>query len=497
MIFALLIIVQLAILFGTICFLEEYSGRIYGFLTFFGICVTLWLVSKDDNPSYKLAWVVLILILPVFGVLFYLIFGNKSMPQKMHKRISQSMEYEKSLLSNDFTHNDELSKIDAQLASLSRYISNTTYYPMWKNTQAEYFSVGETMWQRMIEELEKAEKFIFMEFFILEEGKMWEPIFEILKQKAAEGLDVRFLYDDLGCIQTLPSNYYKKMMDFGIKAAVFNPFEPHLNSSMNFRDHRKIVVIDGNVGFCGGINIADEYINAYEKHGHWKDTGVFLRGSAVWNLTSMFLSLWNFTCPTEDEGDYLRFHPTLWTESDGFVQPFGDSPLNGINVLECAYMQILSRATKYVYITTPYLIIDNEMATCLSIAARSGTDVRIITPHVPDKWYVHETTQSFYQSLLDAGVCIYEYTPGFIHSKMFVSDDDVAIVGTANMDYRSFFLHFECGVCFYNAKAVADVRDDILKTLEHCRQVPKNYNKTVPIYKKILRSFLRLFSPMM
>lgn len=264
---------------------------------------------------------------------------------------------------------------------------------------------------------------------------------------------------------------------------------------MNYRDHRKITVVDGNVGFCGGINIADEYINRYEKHGHWKDTAVLLRGDGVWNLTALFLSLWNFSKPTDEEFD--QFKPTISCESDGFVQPFGDSPLDRLNVSEETYMQIISRATRYVYITTPYLILDNEMTTALSIAARSGVDVRILTPHVPDKWYVHEVTRSFYQPLLDAGVKIYEYTPGFIHAKMYVSDDEVAVVGTANMDYRSFYLHFECGVCFYQSSLIQDVKQDFLQTLTLSQQIPLDYNRSVFFLRRVVRSLLRLFSPMM
>ena len=303
------------------------------------------------------------------------------------------------------------------------------------------------------------------------------------------------MYDDLGSIMTLPVNYDVQLRNAGIQCAVFNPFKPRLNATMNYRDHRKITVIDGNVGFCGGINIADEYINAYEKHGHWKDTGVLLRGDAVWNLTAMFLSLWNFTSPTDKP--FEQYRPTIHCESDGYVQPFGDSPLDHINVSEETYMQIINRATRYVYITTPYLILDNEMITALQVAARSGVDVRIVTPHVPDKWLVHQTTQSFYQVLLDAGVRIYEYTPGFVHAKMYVSDDTVAIVGTANMDYRSFYLHFECGVCFFRSSVVQDVRADIEHLLTQCFEIPKDYIRHVRLWKRIVRAFLRLFSPMM
>lgn len=492
---ALLILIQIAILVLLVLFLSDYFTIVYGILSLLSICIAVWLVSKNENPSYKLAWIIPIMLFPLFGGVFYLMFGNQSMPKKLVDRIREAEKNEHRVAPPDEPCAGELNTNDPQLGLISNYITRTTGSPVWKNTQAEYLPIGETMWARLREELPKAKRFIFMEYFILEEGEMWEPIFEILKQKAAEGVEIRFMYDDLGSIMTLPVNYDVKLRNAGIQCAVFNPFKPHLNATMNYRDHRKITVIDGNVGFCGGINIADEYINAYDKHGHWKDTGVLLRGDAVWNLTAMFLSLWNFTSPTDKL--FEQYRPTMHYESDGYVQPFGDSPLDHINVSEETYMQIISRATRYVYITTPYLILDNEMITALQVAARSGVDVRIVTPHVPDKWLVHQTTQSFYQVLLDAGVRIYEYTPGFVHAKMYVSDDTVAIVGTANMDYRSFYLHFECGVCFFRSSVVQDVRADIEHTLTQCFEIPKDYIRHVRLWKRIVRAFLRLFSPMM
>lgn len=496
-IIACLIIVQLIFLVLSVIFLTDYISWLYGVLLILSLMIVIWLVGKDENPSYKLAWVILILVLPVFGGLFYLVFGNKSMPRKLVRRITAADASERRMYLVARQNMDKLYRQLPRMAPLSRFLETTTGAPLWHNTQSEYYSIGEEMWPRMIQELEKAERFIFMEYFILEEGKMWTPILDILKRKAAQGLDVRFMYDDIGSIQTLPNHYDKVLRQAGIKCMAFNPFRPHLNSVMNYRDHRKITVVDGNVGFCGGINIADEYINEYEKHGHWKDTGVLLRGDAVWNLTAMFLALWNFSAPVPMDKEVEQFRPTLSVPGDGYVQPFGDSPLDRINVCEDCYMQIINRATRYVYITTPYLILDNEMVTALQTAARSGVDVRIITPHVPDKWLVHQASQSFYNALLKAGVRIYEYTPGFVHAKMYVSDDCVAVVGTANMDYRSFYLHFECGVCFYNNSVVHQVREDILRTMELSSEIPVDYQSRVKLWKRIIRAFLRLFSPLM
>ena len=490
-----LIILQMVFLVAVVVLLGDHFVWIYTTLMILSLAIVVWLVNKRENPAYKLAWVILILALPLFGGLFYLMFGNKGMPQKLVRRIRMVEKGAHRVSSPGGPLVQELAQLDPHCAAISSYITRTTGAPLWKNTSSEYFPIGEEMWRRMLEELSKAEKFIFMEYFILAEGEMWDSIFQILRQKAAAGVEVRFMYDDLGSIFTLPATYGDKLRAAGIQCEVFNPFQPHLNSMMNYRDHRKITVIDGNVGFCGGINIADEYINTYEKYGHWKDTGVMLKGDGVWNLTGMFLSLWNFS--RQVDVDFVPFRPNRSWESDGFVQPFGDSPLDRVNVCEDVYMQIINRATRYVYMTTPYLILDNEMVTALQTAARSGIDVRILVPHLPDKWFVHQTTQSFYQQLLDAGVRIYEYTPGFVHAKMYVSDDNIAIVGTANMDYRSFYLHFECAVAFYHVKLVEDVRDDILHTLEQSFEIPKDYSRYVKLWKRIIRAFLRLFSPMM
>lgn len=492
---SLLIILQMAFLLAVILLLGDHFVWIYSILMLLSIAIVVWLVNKNENPAYKLAWVIPLLSFPLFGGLFYLMFGNKGMPQKLARRVRAAEKGAHRVCQPGGPLVQELESLDSRCAAISNYITRTTGAPLWNRTSSEYFPLGEDMWQRMLEELAKAEKFIFMEYFILDEGKMWESIFRILEEKAAAGVEVRFMYDDMGSIFTLPPNYGEKLRAAGIQCTVFNPYQPHLNSMMNYRDHRKITVIDGNVGFCGGINIADEYINAYEKYGHWKDTGVMLKGDGVWNLTAMFLSLWNFS--RQADVDPVSFRPTRFWESDGFVQPFGDSPLDRVNVCEDVYMQIINRATRYVYMTTPYLILDNEMVTALQTAARSGIDVRILVPHLPDKWFVHQTTQSFYQQLLDTGVRIYEYTPGFVHAKMYVSDDEIAVVGTANMDYRSFYLHFECAVAFYHARLVADVREDILRTLEQSFEIPKDYSRHVKLWKRIVRAFLRLFSPMM
>ncbi len=493
----LLIVLQFALLAYVVLYLSVHALPVYVLMQCISLLLVVWVISREDNPSYKLAWVVTILALPIFGGLFYLIFGSKRLSRSLKKQVVEFNCTTARHIHVDSGVAGELEEISPSLGAQARYLKNGSGFPVWKDTLADYYPLGEDFWPALLLALQSAQRFILLEYFILQEGEMWNSVLNILREKAAQGVEVLLLYDDMGCIQTLPPGYDRTLREMGLQVTVFNPYRPHLNMVMNYRDHRKICVVDGNIGFCGGINLADEYINAFDKHGHWKDTAVRLEGDGVWNLTLMFLSLWQFSNPQEQR-DFSRYVPTCsCTGAAGFVQPFGDSPLDGMNISENAYLQMISRANNYVYITTPYLILDNEMFTALSIAAQSGVDVRILTPHIPDKWFVHELTRSYYQSLLRRGVKIYEYTPGFIHAKMFVSDDCCAIVGTANMDYRSFYLHFECGVAFFYSPVVADVRRDIESTLEKCKMVTYEEIQMTPLPRRIFRAFLKIFAPLM
>ena len=491
-----LILLQLSFFISLLVTVAEFAISVFIGLQLLSVIAVIWIVSKNDNPSYKLAWVIAILGVPIFGGLFYILWGNIHQTKEVHAVSSFCENYIKTNTHQDPLVMESLKKENPQLAVRAEYINHTAGFSLYQNTSAEYLSLGEIKFEKLKEELSCAKHFIFMEYFIIQQGKMWDPILEILIAKVTEGVEVRVMYDDMGCIQTLPPHYNKKLESYGIKVTTFNPFRPRLNMVMNYRDHRKICVIDGNVGFCSGINLADEYINAYPKHGHWKDTGVVLYGEAVWDLTVMFLTLWNVT-NNEVTLDSSPYRPTKTYPSDGYVQPFSDSPLDEFNIAEYNYMQIINRACDYVYITTPYLILDNEMITSLTIAAQSGIDVRILTPHIADKWYVHILTQAYYIPLIKAGVKIYEYTPGFVHAKMFVSDDNTAVVGTANMDYRSFYLHYECGVSFYNSSVCYKVRDDILATLDISQQITMDDLNKISVWKRCLRSVIRIFAPLM
>lgn len=492
---ALFILIQAVLLFGIIWKLNNYFVYFYAGSILLSVLLTLGIINSKSNPAYKIAWLIPILLLPVFGGMFYLVFGSSRTGRYIRKKmrtVGQEMREEVQKLSD----HSGIDQMEADAVNQSRYITRWAYSPPYRNTWTEYLPMGEVKFERMVQELKKAKHFIFMEYFIIEEGKMWNTIRDILCQKVEEGVDVRLIYDDMGCIMTLPNGYNKKLEKMGIKCAVFNPFVPVLSSKFNTRDHRKICVIDGNVGFTGGVNLADEYINAYEKHGHWKDTAILLRGEAVFSLTAMFLSMWDYLTGTRE--DYSNYLPTETVpDAKGFVQPFADNPLDDEAVGETVYMNIINKAKRYVYITTPYLIIDNEMCTALCTAAKSGVDVRIITPHVPDKWYVHAVTRAYYQVLVEAGVRIFEYTPGFIHAKTFVADDEYAVVGTINMDYRSLYLHFECGAWMYQTSSVLDVRDDFFKTQQISQEITREQCRNVSFPVRLGRSVLRVFAPLM
>ena len=494
---ALLIVLQALLLFGFIWKLDNYFVYFYAGSVLLSLLITLGIINSKSNPAYKIAWLIPILLFPVFGGLVYLLFGSDRTGRYLRKKL-QGIGTEMDNVIGEAHRRSGAEQLPPDAANQSRYISHCAYCPPYQNTTTEYLPLGEVKFERMVEELKKAKHYIFLEYFIIQEGKMWNTILDILRQKAAEGVDVRVIYDDMGCIMILPTGYDRTLEQMGIKCRIFNPFVPILSSRFNTRDHRKICVIDGNVGFTGGINLADEYINAYEKHGHWKDTSILLKGEAVFNLTVMFLSMWDYLDSTTGKTDYSRYYPTVWDENaKGYVQPFADNPLDDEAVGETVYLNLINKAKRYVYITTPYLILSSEMFTALTSAAKCGVDVRIITPHIPDKWYVHAVSRSHYQPLIEAGVKIYEYTPGFIHAKTFVVDDDYAVVGTINLDYRSLYLHFECAVWMYQTPSVAQVRDDFFKTQQISQEITLEECRSLSFPRRLGRSVLRVFAPLM
>ncbi len=493
------ILLQVVLLMLVILKFNSYFVFFYAICILISIGAVLYIVNKNINPEYKIAWIIPIMLFPIFGGLFYLLFGGNQLSRHEIAKMSHVFQREAEAYPIEHPVLDKLAQENIEAGNQARYISKFTYSPVFEHTSTEFLPSGEAKFTRMLEELRKAEHFIFLEYFIIENGVMWDSILEILEEKAAQGVDVRLIYDDMGCLFTLPYNYYQQMEEKGIQCQTFNRFIPMLSSKFNNRDHRKICVIDGWVGFTGGVNLADEYINEYEKHGHWRDAAILLKGDAVWELTVMFLSMWDYIVGENDR--LADFAPTRYCphqiENDGYVVPFGDTPLDHEIVGETVYMNLINKAKKYIYINTPYLIIDNEMTTALCNAAKQGVDVRIMTPHVPDKKIVYALTRSYYNVLVENGVKIYEYTPGFNHAKTFVVDDEYGVVGTINLDFRSLYLHFECAVWMYRSSCVKHIKEDFLKTLEQCQKITLSQCHNINGFQRLGRAILRVFAPLM
>lgn len=492
------IILQVLLLVSII--FDAQTGYVYLYTLFriLSFLAVLQIVNNGTNPAYKIAWIIPILLFPIFGGLFYLLFGGNRISKKAQRQIRLNDK----LIKDAFRKKEPVLNVDQSL-----YLTKYSMYPAYGNTFTEYLTSGEIKFQRMVEELQKAEHFIFLEYFILEEGLMWDTILEILAEKAKAGVDVRIIYDDFGCLLKLPNHYDRKLRKMGIKCCVFNRLLPLLYARLNNRDHRKILVIDGHTGITGGINLADEYINHIEKFGHWKDTSILLKGEGVYSFTVMFLAMWNFLTNTHEPFEKFVcpetfIPPVIYDENgqameQGFVQPYADTPLDNECVGKNTYLNIINAARRYVYITTPYLIIDQEMTTALTLAAKKGVDVRIVMPHIPDKPFIFTVSRAYYDTLVEAGVRIYEYMPGFIHSKTFVSDDTVGVVGTINLDYRSLYLHFECAVWLYQTPSLLSLKADFIALLTKCKEITLYECKSRNLVTRMVQAVLRIFSPLL
>ena len=491
------VLVALQVLWLLWAFWSFTAGRVWlnGVLKALSIMIVLYLVRKDENSAYKIGWIVLIGLLPLLGGALYLAFGNKAPAKYLRERMQKVEQAHQTELAQPEGQTDAL---DISSRNLSRYVAKFGPYPAWRDTAAHYFSCGEEMYPQLLADLDKAEKiYLYWEiFFILRSGKMWDGVEQILRRKAAQGVDVRLIYDDFGSLLGLPSDFVIRMEKAHIRCIPFNPVVPLVSLVMNHRDHRKIVVIDGTVAYTGGVNLADEYINAEQRFGYWKDAALRVEGDAAWNFTVMFLNFWNAFRPSETDYDAFRPMPLVLPVSDGIVQPYADSPLDEEPMAETVYLNILAQAQRYVYIYTPYLAVGEEMLDALKNAAKRGVDIRLVLPGIPDKKLVFRLSRSYYLPLLRAGVRIYEYTPGFLHAKCCVSDDRAAVVGSINMDYRSMFLHFECGVLLLQNSQVLALRDDVRRTLPQCREVQCADCRT-GLAGTVLDSVLRLLSPLM
>lgn len=478
---------------------EEQRENVNALFWVISLFLALWVTTRNENPAYQIGWIFIILAVPVFGILLYFFFSQRKLSAKERARGSDIVQRARPYLLPSEECRQRLWDTSEGGYRQSEYIFAASYYPAWEHTSTKYFPMGVDFWESLVEDLRKAEKYIFMEYFIVEEGLMFDTIFEILVEKAKQGVDVRFMYDDIGTMNKVPPNFANMIREHGIQCAIFNPLRPILNSMFNNRDHRKITVIDGKVGYTGGANLADEYINARERFGTWKDAAIRLEGKAVWSLLVLFLQMWCYATRTDEslEPFLPQREENTKIPTDGFVQPFGDSPLDSNPVCQRAYLNMITRAKHYIYINTPYLDVGNEMLAALTIAARSGVDVRMTVPHIPDKKMVFFLTQAFYPVLLRAGVRIYEYTPGFIHSKTFVCDDCYGMVGTINLDFRSLFLHWEDGVWLYNASCLADMKEDFLKTAEISHEVTYAETQKVGPAGRLVQAILRVFGPLL
>jgi len=465
----------------------RYSAWTHGALSVLAVVMYLFIISSDENPSYQIGWITVIAVMPLMGGVLYLLLGNSRPARPMKRGMERVFADIAPLLKND-----DPPRPPPRLQGLSAYIDGMSSYPLYRNTRVDYYPTGEELFEAMMGDLEKARTSVYLEYFIVADGVMYRRLAGVLMEKARRGLDVRFLYDELGSIAVLPDDFHRELEEAGVLVTAFNPLHPLATLKMNHRDHRKLLIVDGRVGYTGGINIADEYINQIRRYGHWKDTGVRLEGEAVWSMTLMFLSVWRYY--RRDDREPAR--PERIPDAEGVVQPYSDTPLDGEALAKNIYMDILWRAKEYVTIFNPYLVLDREMIKALTMAARKGVDVKIVVPAQNDARLVALLAESHYKTLIDGGVKVYRYEPGFIHAKSFLSDDEVAVVGTVNMDFRSLYLHYECGVLFTSPGAIRALKDDCLRTLEKSRPVAR-----ADVEKGILVDFfqavLRVFGPLL
>mgnify|MGYP000041802114 CR=1 FL=1 len=498
---ALLIFLQAAMLLLYMLWFSSDFIYVYWGCVVLSILAVLIIVSRQTDPGYKIAWIIPILLFPAFGWLVYLLCGGNKLSARKRRKMQGMDRTMLEQLERDYKA-EELRPFGADAVNQARYLEHYARCPVYTNTYTHYFPLGDDVFPAMLEELRKAEKYIFLEYFIISPGIFWDSMVEILKEKHAAGVDVRVIYDDVGSLNTLPMNYARKFeTETGIPCCCFNRFKPVISIRMNNRDHRKFCIIDGHTAFTGGINLADEYINQKERFGHWKDTAIMLKGDAVNSFLMMFLQIWNITeQKPEDYRKYqldpgYQFPPEL--DRKGYVMPYGDSPLDEETVGQHVYMDILNESRYYVHIMTPYLILDSDMITALTFAAKRGIEVIIIMPHIPDKIYAYVLARSYYEELLLAGVRIFEYTPGFIHAKVFTSDDTKAVVGSINLDYRSLHLHFECAAYLFRNQAVAQAEADFQDTLKKSQEITVEDCRNYPLGRRMAGKMLRLIAPLM
>ena len=498
---AVLILMQVVLLLGiTLSWSERHTKEvILLFIVLVSAGIFIVILNSESNPTYKISWIIPVALLPVFGSLLYLLSHYNIGSIASTNAVRQCLADTEKFTRTDPRVKESLAKKNKRVAALSEYIENAGGYPSYANTGVKYFPLGDDAFAQIITQLEKAESFIFLEFFIIREGVFWNTILDILKRKVKEGVEVRVMYDDIGCMTTLPRNYVAYLTALGIKARVFAKLTPFFSTHYNNRDHRKIIVIDGKAAFSGGINLADEYINQERRFGKWKDNCFLIEGDAVRNYTLMFLQLWNTTVLPEAR----IYEPYMNVKSDripqagdGFIIPYGDGPQSPVSVAQSVYLNVINSAVDYIHIMTPYLVLDDEMLNALKRAAKSGIDVRILLPYIPDKKSINMIGKTYYPELLEAGIRIYEYTPGFIHSKVIEADGNIAVVGTINMDFRSLYLHYECASLIYANDTLKDITADFQSTFADSHRITLSDYKKINILKRFTGRVLRIFAPL-
>ena len=463
----------------------NYAKIVFEIIQFISI---IYIIYKNQNPAYKIIWIILLMFLPVTGFIAYILWGNNKTPKKIKiiKSKNKPLKQKEEII-NEIENEDRKKE--------AKFIINSSNYPMYYNDNVEYFSTGDKCYEKLKQDLKNAKEYILIEFFIISKGQMWDEIYEILKEKRKQNVKIYLIYDSLGSLLKKPRKLNKQLESIEIKYLQFNPLTPFIRSYINYRDHRKIIVIDGEVAYTGGINIGDEYINRINRLGHWKDCGIRITGEGIKNFITIFFELWN--TKYEEKYEHLIEKVKTNKKTKGYILPFADDPHNKKNPYANTYINIINNAKKYIYIMTPYLILDNETSQALINSSLAGVEIKIITPYIPDKKLVNACTKSFYSQLLDAGIKIYEYKPGFIHSKAVISDDTIATVGTSNFDFRSFYLNYECGIWMHNTKEELKIKKDFEETLEKCIEIKKEFWNKRDIDIRIAEALLRLISPLL
>ena len=493
-----ILLFQIAVLVAGYYGMREYSVLILGATSVLGALLLVYEINRRESPEFKMTWMLVIAIIPIFGALLYIYMRFRFISRGIAAHHSKVRQGIKQYIIKDEAAENAVAQENSRIRGIAHYLLNSADSPAYLNGDVKYFELGEIMYEDMKKKMEAAEKFIFLEFFIINSsGSVWREMFDILSRKVREGVEVRLMYDGMGSLMSTPKNFAAILDNAGIKHTIFAPVQPLLSTYQNNRDHRKIIVIDGEIAFTGGINIADEYVNRINRFGHWKDNGIRITGGAVSRLTAMFLEMWNTVMPDNTE-DYRKYiHMPQENAGGGYVIPYGDCPLDEVQIGKRVYMDMINRAERYVYIMTPYLVIDNEMLEALRFAVERGVDVRIIIPHHPDKVYAYWLAHTYFPELIKAGVKMYEYTPGFIHAKTLVADGEQAVVGTINFDFRSFYLHYECAVLLYGVPAIAAIEHDFCETEKVCQPITmEEYKKFNPMTKLMGRA-IRTLAPLL